>query len=63
MLRAIANSPDELQSICDTIVASVMRLCTTEVGDLGLPASTRSTRVELSSLSREAKRIRQSRHR
>lgn len=35
VLRAIANSPHELQPICDTIVANAMRLCRSELGGLG----------------------------
>jgi hypothetical protein len=35
VLRVIANSPDELQPICDTIVANAMRLCEAQLGDLG----------------------------
>jgi signal transduction histidine kinase len=35
VLRAIANSPDELQPICDAIVANAMRLCRAELGGLG----------------------------
>jgi len=35
VLRAIANSPHELQPICDTIVANAVRLCRAELGGLG----------------------------
>jgi signal transduction histidine kinase len=35
VLRAIADSPDELQPICDAIVANAMRLCRAELGGLG----------------------------
>jgi len=35
VLRAIANSPHELQPICDRIVANAMRLCRAELGGLG----------------------------
>jgi hypothetical protein len=35
VLRAIANSPHELQPIFDTIVANAMRLCRSELGGLG----------------------------
>ena len=35
VLRAIADLPDELQPICDAIVANAMRLCRAELGGLG----------------------------
>ena len=35
VLRVIADSPDELQPICDAIVANAMRLCRAELGGLG----------------------------
>jgi len=35
VLRTIANSPDELQPICDAIVANAMRLCRAQLGGLG----------------------------
>jgi C4-dicarboxylate-specific signal transduction histidine kinase len=35
VLRVIANSPDELQPICDAIVANAVRLCGAQLGGLG----------------------------